>query len=297
MIKAAYGRLLLFPKPVRIYDEAVSYKSFQKLIWDYYRKYGRNLAWRNIQDPYRIVVSEIMLQQTQVERVSRMYPLFIKKFPSFRELGRAPVSQVLLAWQGLGYNRRALNLQKLAQIVSEKYKGKLPETVEELDALPGIGKGTAGSLSAFVFNKPVPFIETNIRRVFIHHFFADKKGVHDDEILKLVEKTLPKTPSGVRASERAWPTRGGEFRQWYYALMDYGSHLGKKVENPNRRSRHYSKQSKFEGSDRQLRGELLREILKNGAIDEKKFAKAHHEPLPRVKKMLRALQVEGFLQN
>lgn len=281
MIKAAYGRLLLFPKPVRIYDEAVSYKSFQRLIWDYYRKYGRDLAWRNIQDPYRIVVSEIMLQQTQVERVSRMYPLFIKKFPSFRELGRAPVSQVLLAWQGLGYNRRALNLQKLAQIVSEKYKGKLPETVEELDALPGIGKGTAGSLSAFVFNKPVPFIETNIRRVFIHHFFADKKGVHDDEILRLVGKTVDaKNP-----------------REWYYALMDYGSHLGKKVENPNRRSRHYSKQSKFEGSDRQLRGELLREILKNGAIDEKKFAKAHHEPLPRVRRILKTLHMEGFSQN
>lgn len=256
------------------------HQRFQKIVWDYYRKYGRDLAWRQTTDAYRITVSEIMLQQTQVERVIPYYERFIKKFPTFRALGRAPVSQVLLAWQGLGYNRRALNLQKLAQIVTEKYKGKLPDTVEELDALPGIGKGTAGSLSAFVFNKPVTFIETNIRRVFIHHFFADKKVVHDEDILKLVKKTIDKKNA----------------REWYYALMDYGSHLGKKIENPNRKSAHYAKQSKFEGSDRQLRGELLREILKGSAVDEKKFAKVYHQPLARVKRILKVLEAEGFLK-
>lgn len=245
--------------------------SFRKTVWDYYRTNGRDLPWRKTRDAYRITVSEIMLQQTQVERVIPYYERFIKQFPSFKALARAPVHQVLLGWQGLGYNRRALNLQRLAQIVTEKYKGKLPQTVSELDALPGIGAGTAGSLSAFVFNKPAPFVETNIRRVFIHHFFKNRKLVHDEDILKLVEKTLPKTLKGVRASERAkraharrpraWPTRGGEFRQWYYALMDYGSHLGKKIENPNRRSKHYSKQSKFEGSNRQLRGRILKAVL------------------------------------
>ena len=255
--------------------------NFKKTVWDYYRKYGRDLTWRKTRNPYFIVVSEIMLQQTQVERVSRMYPIFIKRFPSFKALAQAPVSQVLLAWQGLGYNRRALNLQRLAQIVTETYKGKLPETVHELDALPGIGKGTAGSLSAFVFNKPVAFIETNIRRVFIHHFFTNKKGVHDEDILRLVEKAMDKKNP----------------REWYYALMDYGSHLGKKIENPNRRSRHYGKQSRFEGSDRQLRGELLREQLKSGHIDARKFAKTHHKSLTQVKKILKALKAEGFLSN
>jgi A/G-specific adenine glycosylase len=257
----------------------MKYSAFQKIVWDYYRKYGRDLPWRNTKDAYRITVSEIMLQQTQVERVIPYYERFIKKFPSFKALARAPVNQVLLGWQGLGYNRRALNLQKLAQIVAEQYKGKLPDTVEELDALPGIGKGTAGSLSAFVFNKPVAFIETNIRRVFIHHFFADKKVVHDEDILKLVEKTADKKNA----------------REWYYALMDYGSHLRKKVENPNRKSAHYSKQSKFEGSDRQLRGELLRNLLRKKEIDVKQFAKAHHEPVARVKNILIMLREEGFL--
>lgn len=259
----------------------MTYLRFQKIIWDYYRKYGRDLPWRNTKDAYRITVSEIMLQQTQVERVIPYYKRFIKKFPTFLALARAERSDVLRAWQGLGYNRRALNLQKLAQIVTETYKGKLPDTVDELDALPGIGKGTAGSLSAFVFNKPAAFIETNIRRVFIHHFFTDKKVVHDEDILNVVGKTVDKKNA----------------REWYYALMDYGSHLAKKIENPNRRSKHYSKQSKFEGSDRQLRGELLRERLKGERIDVKQFAKTHRQPLVRVKKILKALEAEGFLSN
>ncbi len=256
-------------------------KTFQKIVWDYYRKYGRDLAWRKTRDPYRIVVSEIMLQQTQVDRVIPYYARFIKKFPTFQALRRASTQSVLLAWQGLGYNRRALNLQKLAQIVTEKYGGKLPNTVEELDELPGIGAGTAGSISAFAFNKPVPFIETNIRRVFIYHFFLGKKKVRDEEILELVKKTI----------DQRRP------REWYYALMDYGSHLGKKIKNPNRKSAHYSRQSKFEGSDRQLRGRLLGEFLISGSINIKKFALGYKQPLIRIKRIMKALETEGFLQT
>lgn len=235
-----------------------------------------------------------MLQQTQVERVKAYYERFIKDFPTFRALARAPVSRVLLGWQGLGYNRRALNLQKLAQIVVSEHEGKLPATFEELDALPGIGKGTAGSLSAFVFNKPVPFIETNIRRVFIHHFFKNRQEVRDDEILKLVEKTLPKTPSGVRAGERAWPSDGDRIRQWYYALMDYGSHLGKKVENPNRKSAHYGRQSRFEGSNRQLRGAILRGFLNGLSETELERLAGSKTKLARVRG---ELEKEGFLSK
>lgn len=253
-------------------------KALQKLVWDYYRKYGRDLPWRKTRDPYRIVVSEVMLQQTQVERVIPYYERFIKQFSSFRVLARAEQGDVLRAWQGLGYNRRALNLQKLARVVISEHEGKLPATFEGLDALPGIGKGTAGSLSAFVFNKPVPFIETNIRRVFIHHFFKNKQEVRDDEILKLVERTLP--------ARRA--------REWYYALMDYGSHLGKKVENPNRKSAHYGRQSRFEGSNRQLRGAILRGFLSGLSETELERLAGSKTKLARVRG---ELEKEGFLSG
>lgn len=219
-----------------------------------------------------------MLQQTQVERVIPYYERFIKTFPTFTALAQARTKDVLLLWQGLGYNRRALNLQKLAQVVVSKHEGKLPATFEGLDALPGIGKGTAGSLSAFVFNKPVPFIETNIRRVFIHHFFKNRQEVCDDEILKLVEKTLP--------ARRA--------KEWYYALMDYGSHLGKKVENPNRKSAHYGRQSRFEGSNRQLRGAILRGFLNGLSETELERLAGSKTKLARVRG---ELEKEGFLSK
>ena len=250
--------------------------AFSKTIWDYYAKEGRGLPWRNNITPYRIVVSEIMLQQTQVARVLYKFGPFIQKFPDFAALAKTPTIEVLREWQGLGYNRRGLNLHRLAKIVTEKYGGKLPKTYEELVELPGIGPNTAGSIMAFAFNIPRPFIETNIRSVYIHFFFPEIEKAHgrkackkisDDEIMPFIEKSLnPKTAAGKRAAANP--------REWYYALMDYGANIKRTMPNPSRRSAHHVRQSKFEGSNRQLRSYILRFIMekpRTNADVRKKF--------------------------
>ncbi|MEK7583546.1 MAG: A/G-specific adenine glycosylase [Patescibacteria group bacterium] len=225
----------------------MTFSDFRKKILAYYRINKRNLPWRHTRDPYKILVSEVMLQQTQVGRVLVKYPEFLKKFPSLRALSQASERDVLLAWQGLGYNRRGLMLHKLA-----KTTRKIPNNLEDLKKLPGVGPYTAGAIMVFAFDKPVPMIETNIRRVFIHEFGK----THDREILKLVENTL----------DQKHP------REWYYALMDYGAMLGKTVPNPNRRSAHYTRQSKFEGSNRQKRGRQLKAWLNDPTLDPARLA-------------------------
>ena len=203
------------------------------------------MPWRETVDPYRILVSEIMLQQTQVGRVEEKYPQFIRAFPNFKALDRAQLAKVYGVWQGMGYNRRALALKKIANIVVNDYNCALPQTHEELCALPGIGKATASSIMAFAFNLPAVFVETNIRTVFIHFFFKKRKQVADEEILPLVEQSLYKKNPRV----------------WYWALMDYGTMLKKSGEDKNIRSKHYKKQSRFEGSRRQIRGKILKILL------------------------------------
>lgn len=218
---------------------------FRKKVYGYFAKAGRNLPWRNTSDPYHILVSEIMLQQTQVDRVIEKYLAFVKSFPDFKALDRASFKKVYGIWQGLGYNRRALALKRTAGIVLEKFNGKLPASESELLALPGIGKTTAASICAFAFNLPTLFIETNIRTVFIHHFFQNQTAVSDSEIVLLLEKTIDKK----------------EPKKWYSALMDYGTVLKKKHQNPSRKSSNYSRQSAFKGSRREIRGALLKILL------------------------------------
>lgn len=221
---------------------------FREIIWDYYRAHKRDLPWRKTRDPYRILVSEIMLQQTQVERVKKYYAEFLKRFPGWPALAKAPLKKVLSAWQGMGYNRRAVYLKRIAETVVREHKGKLPKDIESLVALPGIGRNTAAAILSYAYNIPHPFIETNIRRTFIHHFFKNKPSVHDKDILPLVEQAL----------DRENP------REWHWALMDYGTMLAaEEKENPNRRSAHYVVQSKFEGSRRQLRGLILKLLLRS----------------------------------
>jgi A/G-specific adenine glycosylase len=252
---------------------------FRDLILSHFRAHGRDLPWRQTTDPYRILVSEIMLQQTQVERVAVRFVEFLERFPDFASLAAAPQSEVLLAWQGMGYNRRALALQRTAQRVVEEYGGRLPADVETLATFPGIGKATAAAIAAYAFNMPVVYIETNIRRVFIHFFFQDREGVRDDEILPLVEQAL----------YRENP------REWYSALMDYGTVLKKRTANPNRRSASYSRQSRFEGSDRQVRGRLLALILAEGSVTETEAAARTGEEPERVRRILAGLAREGFV--
>ncbi len=168
-------------KERRLSSKQVS--SFQRLVLGFYKQHRRDLAWRNTENPYHILVSEIMLQQTQVERVIEKYSRFIARFPDVSSLAKATLKEVLEVWQGLGYNRRAISLIKLAGIIVSEYQGKIPANGEELMKLPGIGRATAGCLLAFAFRKPSVFIETNIRRVFINHFFQGRESVHDDEIM------------------------------------------------------------------------------------------------------------------
>lgn len=213
------------------------------------------MPWREDPTPYKVVVSELMLQQTQVERVVPKFVNFISLFPDFPTLAKAPLSDVLIAWQGLGYNRRAKYLHELAKTVVGL--GALPETQDELVKLPGIGTNTAGAILAYAFDQPVVYIETNIRTVYLHHYFADKFDVDDKELLPVIERTL----------ERDEP------RAWYSALMDYGAYLKKQGMGRNNASKHYKKQSKFEGSVRQMRGAVLRALATGPlTIDELKKA-------------------------
>lgn len=219
--------------------------AFQKTVYEYYRAHGRHhLPWRKTTNPYRIMVSEIMLQQTQVSRVKMKYKEFLKTFPTVKALAESSLADVLRVWQGLGYNRRAKMLHKAAQEVVEQHGGHMPRDFDTLTKLPGIGPSTAGGICAYAYNMPIVFIETNIRRIFIHHFFHNAEGVGDAEIRPLVEATL----------DRNNP------REWYSALMDYGTHLAETVPNPNRKSRHYTKQSAFSGSKREVRGAVLRAL-------------------------------------
>jgi A/G-specific adenine glycosylase len=254
--------------------------AFQTLIYGYYNQYGRDLPWRQTENPYHIFVSEIMLQQTQVERVIQKYGHFISVFPDFPSLARSALKNVLSAWQGLGYNRRALALLRTAHVILTEYGGILPQEVDTLVKLPGIGKATAASIYVFAFNKPTVFLETNIRRVFIHRFFADHDNVNDREILPLVEKTL----------DRSHP------RLWYYALMDYGAMLKKLIQNPNRKSSHYRKQPPFEGSDRQIRGKILRVLLKDAPLSASGIANTIRIARKRLTLTLTCLEQEGFIK-
>lgn len=256
-------------------------ESFKKTVWNFYHTYKRNLPWRETTDPYHILVSEIMLQQTQVARVLIKYPQFIHTFPSLQKLAQSSVKDVLRMWQGMGYNRRALYLREAARIIAQKYKGIIPDDCSLLDALPGIGQATSASIVVFTFNKPIVFIETNIRRVFIHHFFADADEVRDKEILPLVKQTL----------DYKYP------RNWYFALMDYGSYLGKTLVNPNRKSSHYTAQSAFEGSRRQLRGNMIRLFLNESHLIKTDIYKKLKKDKKAIDLALNQLVQEGFIKQ
>jgi A/G-specific adenine glycosylase len=258
--------------------------AFKKTIWAHYRRAGRaNLPWRCTRDPYAIFVSEIMLQQTQVARVEEYYEKFINRFPNFRALARAKTSDVLSVWQGLGYNRRAIFLKRTAEIVVARYDGHLPRERAALEQLPGVGKGTSGSLMAFAFNKPEIFIETNIRRVFIHFFLPKRQKVTDAELERYIERSIDKKNP----------------REWYWALMDYGAAMPAAMPrvNPNRRSAHYKRQSPFIGSDRELRGKIIHSTLsqKKNRMSTKELLKALAIPRERFIDIIKNLIKEGFI--
>jgi A/G-specific adenine glycosylase len=182
---------------------------FHARVLRWYRSNGRDLPWRNEHNPYRVLVSEIMLQQTQVARVLTKYPLFLKRFPSMKKLAEANASDVIKTWEGMGYNGRALRLKRLAEIVLHKHRGRLPESVSELEELPGIGRYTANALACFSFGKRVPVVDTNIRRVLTRMYPPKGRtsARKEEDIWTLAESLLPPDSS----------------HDWNQALMDLGA--------------------------------------------------------------------------
>jgi len=244
----------------------------------------RSMPWRYHHDPYVILISEVMLQQTQVSRVREKYPLFLDRFPTVRALAKATPAAVITAWQGLGYNRRALALQRAAAIVHAKYNGALAQSREELIALPAIGEATAGAILTYAYNRRALFIETNIRRLFIFHCFHDRVHVADSEIMPLLERLLP--------SE----TEQCDYRRWYYALTDLGALVIKNVGyNPNVRSRAYRPQAPFKGSQRALRGAILRALSQGDQLQVAELSGRYSYPDAAVNNAVTALRNEGFI--
>ncbi len=224
---------------------------FQELVWDKARELYREMSWRQDTRPYYVLVSEIMLQQTQVDRVIPKFEAFITAFPDVESLASAPLSEVLKLWSGLGYNRRAKFLHESAKKIVADFGGSFPETLEGLKSLPGVGANTAGAILAYSFNQPVVYIETNVRTVYFHHYFNDDTSVTDTQIRAIAEETI----------DREHP------REWYWGIMDYGSYLKRQGVGRNDKSHHYKKQSALKGSVREVRGAILR-VLASESLDE-----------------------------
>ena len=242
-----------------------------RTVLTYHARYGRHtLPWRQTTDPYKILVSEVMLQQTQVDRVIPYYERFIKHFPTLQTLATAELKEVLVLWSGLGYNRRAKMLHEAAKEVMQKFNGKLPRTRAELESLRGVGPYTAGAILVFAYNDPEVLIETNIRSVLIHELFPTSRSVSDKRLMSVLDLLNAQTKSP---------------REWYAALMDYGSFLKQKYPNPSRKSKHHTKQSRFEGSLRQVRGAILRAQTQGEslALIRKKFPDKFEEARSRLK--------------
>lgn len=253
--------------------------AFRRTVRAAHRAHGRDrLPWRRTRDPYRILVSEFMLQQTQAGRVEEKYGAFLEAFPDVRALAAAPLREVLRAWSGLGYNRRAVALRETARAVVARHGGKVPRDRAALLALPGIGPASAAAIAAFAFGEAHPLVETNVRAVFIHHFFPRRRAVGDEEILPLVEATI----------DRRDP------RRWYWALMDYGVVLKRERGNPARRGRRRARQGRFEGSTRQARGLVLRAIA-GRSMSERRLAAETGLPPARVRAAVAALEREGTI--
>jgi A/G-specific adenine glycosylase len=247
---------------------------FQRLVRQLGEELYRDMPWRQDTRPYYVLVSELMLQQTQVDRVIPKFEAFIKKFPSERDLADAPLAEVLKAWQGLGYNRRAKFLHEAAKNVAKL--GEFPNDEPSLVALPGVGKNTAGAILAYAYNKPAIFIETNVRAVYIYHFFANQDDVDDKDIRKMLEQTI----------DREHP------REFYWGLMDYGSYLKKQGVRPSQ-SRHYVKQPPLSGSIREVRGQILK-ILSEGDTTMQ-FLEAGYAGDERLDPALSGLEADGLI--
>lgn len=257
---------------------ATTIERFRRMVYIHYEQHGRDFPWRHTTEPYHILVAEIMLQQTQATRARDNYEEFMLQFPDVMSLSGASTTEVLRAWQGLGYNRRAVHLQAIARHICTEFSGSLPREKTQLLALPGVGPYTAAAIRAFAFNEPEVLIETNIRAVYLHEFFAGEHQVRDRDILPLIEQTLDRT----------------EPRLWYQALMDYGAML-KESGNPSRRSVHHRPQSRFRGSRREARGIILKALLEDGPVPRHELAARLGNWDARFSEALATLERDGLV--
>jgi len=178
-------------------------------LLDWFAANARDLPWRRTRDPYAILVSEVMLQQTQVDRVIPYYERFLERFPTVRELANASTAEVIRFWSGLGYNRRAVNLQRAARAVTENLGGEFPRSLAALRQLPGVGAYTAGAIAAFAFEHDVAFLDTNMRRVVSRVVFGEEPGTDtpDATLMAAAETLVPP----------------GEGWAWNQALIEFGA--------------------------------------------------------------------------
>jgi A/G-specific adenine glycosylase len=262
--------------------DAETIRKLKRIVRNYYRTHGRHeLPWRKTKDPYKILVSEIMLQQTQVIRVVPKYTAFIKRFPTVKVLAESPLKEVLVLWSGLGYNRRAKLLHEAAKQVVALHGGKIPRSFEMMCTLRGVGPYTAGAVCVFAYNMPIPLIETNIRTVFFHHVFQGDTKISDKILMEYSEKCIDKKDP----------------RTWFWALMDYGSYLKAKGVRTNKRSTHYTKQSTFKGSDREVRGAIVKVLTGVAFAQEKEIQTKTKLPFTKIRTQLLKLKREGIVQD
>ncbi len=232
-------------------------KTFQDKILTWYAVHQRDLPWRKSRDPYRILVSEIMLQQTQVNRVIPKYEAWFAAFPTVHDLAKAPVSEVLHYWSGLGYNRRALNLKKTATVVSENYQGNFPQTEKELLALPGIGQYTARAIMCFAFDQQVAVVDINVKKVILTQLLKGPETINVADTTDIKENKV--SDKEIAAIAETLVPQGKAY-DWNQALMDYSSLMLKKekIDVP--------KQSTFKGSRRYYRGRIVKQLLEKKEI-------------------------------
>jgi A/G-specific adenine glycosylase len=249
--------------------------AFRRKILRFYKQHGRDLPWRRTTDPYRITIAEIMLQQTQVERVIPKYEEWIARWPNWKTLSLASNEQLLRGWSGLGYNRRALLIGRLAKAVMHDHAGILPDRPAELETLPGIGPYTSRAILIFAFDRPLATIDTNIRRVLLHEF-----GLSDAtapaQLAQFAFRVLPKRKS----------------RDWHNALMDYS-----RLVLPKQISaiRPVTRQSRFEGSARQVRGEIIRRLLRKQPVYLRRICLAMKRSPAEVEKIAKKMAEEGII--
>jgi A/G-specific adenine glycosylase len=249
---------------------------FQKKVFSYYRKNRRELPWRNTTDPYKILLSELMLQQTQVNRVILYYEKWIAKWPTIHDLSVVPIAEVLQMWMGLGYNTRAVNLHKAARKIVTEFDNDVIEAMKQYKEIPGVGRYTSQAVQIFSTNADLVTVDTNIRRIFIKEFNLSEK-ISDKELWLLAERCLPI----------------GKSRVWHNALMDYGAlHLTSKKTGIKPKTQ----QSRFEGSDRQIRAKILRYLLKE-TMSLSELEKTFGIEQMRLKRILGKMVTEKIIVN